>query len=252
MSDSHAPITAADIRANIEKVYERIHAAATQAGRTPTEIALELAVKTQTLDTCVEAAKALANLGHPILLGHNKVQEGVAAAEPVLSEVPSTRMHMIGHVQTNKINQTLRSCHVIETVDSSRFADRLNQRVRSDDVLRPDGICDVFIQVNSSGEQTKFGCSPAEAYDLACHVAALPNLRLRGFMTIGAHTDNETAVHRSFSKVRALRDRCISSGEKGLSEAVELSMGMTGDMEIAIAEGSTIVRVGTAVFGPRR
>lgn len=239
------PLTHADISTNISTIYQRIRDAAQAAGRNPHDVTLELAVKTQTVDTCVMAARALRELGHPVVLGQNRVQEAVAMHDAVMEAVPETKIHIIGPVQTNNINHALRSAHLIETIDSVRTANKFDSRVHEG------GPLPVFLQVNTSGEETKSGCSPAEAFDVACHIASSENLELRGFMTIGAHTTDEALVRASFSSLRELRDRCLASEVAGLANAHELSMGMTADMELAISEGATIVRVGTAVFGAR-
>ena len=156
---------------------------------------------------------------------------------------------MIGHVQNNKAAKALRYSQCIETVDSLKLATRLD-RLRGEHI-QPWGEqqpFDIMIQVNSSGAQSQYGRNPEQVLDLAGRIAELPHLRIIGLMTIGAHTDETSEIARSFQIVRELRDELQASG---IASATELSMGMTHDMDIAIAEGSTIVRVGTAVFGPR-
>ena len=109
----------------------------------------------------------------------------------------------------------------------------------------------VLLEVNESGETSKSGCNPAYAIRIAQKIGTLDGLELQGLMTIGAHVSDETAIRRGFEHLRRTRDRILASGEPGTQSCRELSMGMTGDMELAIAEGSTIVRVGTAIFGER-
>ena len=113
-------------------------------------------------------------------------------------------------------------------------------------------MLDVFIQVNTSGEGSKFGAAPPDALPLAYAVGAMSHLRLRGLMTIGAHSGDAAVVRTSFHHLAELRDAVLASGAPGTGAAGELSMGMTGDLEIAIEAGSTLVRVGSGVFGPRR
>jgi pyridoxal phosphate enzyme (YggS family) len=234
---------AAGIAARLGEVRRRIAAAADGAGRDPGEVRLLLAVKTQP----VEAIRAALDAGAD-LLGHNRAQELVATG-PGLAEpgVPAHAMHFIGHLQSNKVNQVLRWATCVQTVDSLRLADRLDQAV-----ARAEGEpLDVLVQVNTSAEATKAGVEPEHARELALAVARLPHLRLRGFMTIGANTPAVDVVRRSYDRLAQVRADVLGSGAPGTTEATELSMGMSGDLEIAVAAGATIVRVGTAVFGAR-
>ena len=109
----------------------------------------------------------------------------------------------------------------------------------------------VLLEVNESGEESKSGCDPAHAIRIAQKIGTLDGIELQGLMTIGAHVHDETVIRHGFSHLRKIRDLILASGEPGTDRCRELSMGMTGDMELAIAEGSTIVRVGTAIFGER-
>jgi pyridoxal phosphate enzyme (YggS family) len=219
-------------------VRRRVAAAAAAAGRDPGGIAVLLATKTQDAATIRAVLTLPAAAG--LLRGENRVQELVAKG-PALADLP-TPTHLIGPLQSNKINAALRWVTCVESVASDRLADALSARVG------PDHRLDVMVQVNVSGEETKHGVTPDGALALAHHVGTLPGLRLTGFMTIGAHTDDETVVRAGFATLRAIRDTAVADG---LTTATHLSMGMTGDLEAAIAEGATIVRVGTAVFGPR-
>jgi pyridoxal phosphate enzyme (YggS family) len=178
------------------------------------------------------------------LIGENRVQELVTKG-PELADLRH-EAHVIGPLQSNKINAALRWADCVETVDSLVLAQRLAARVGG----RAGGL-GVMIQVNTSAEASKSGVSPARAAELAHQVAALGALRLDGFMTVGLNSDDAAAVGRSYAALRAIRDQVAASGAPGTATAVELSMGMSGDLEIAIAEGATIVRLGTAVFGPR-
>lgn len=228
-----------DVVANLAAVRRRIDDAARAAGRDPSEIALLLAVKGQPVAT-VRAAVAA---GCP-LLGHNRAQELVATA-PLLADLPH-EMHFIGHLQSNKVTQVLPWVTCVESVDRPALLLRLDRAAG-----RAGRVLHVFLQINTSGEATKFGAAPQDALALAAAVGACPNLRLRGLMTIGANTSDETAVGRSFQALADLRDAVVASGEPGTGAARELSMGMSRDLEAAVAAGSTLVRVGTAVFGPR-
>lgn len=219
-------------------VRARVATAAEAAGRNPDDVTVLLATKTHDAATIRTVLTLPGAAG--MLRGENRVQELVAKG-PALADLP-TPTHLIGPLQSNKINAALRWVTCVESVASPRLADALSARVE------PDRTLDVMVQVNVSGEATKHGVDPDDALGLAHHIGALPGLRLTGFMTIGAHTDDETVVRAGFAALRTVRDAALADG---LTAATHLSMGMTGDLEPAIAEGATIVRVGTAVFGPR-
>lgn len=227
----------------------RITAAAHAAGRDPDGVRLLVATKTQTSQAVLEALAAGVDL-----IGENRVQELVAKAPAVAGRVAdgTLQVHMIGHLQRNKINQVLATATGLETLDSLALAQAISDRCVRDGRAGGQAL-EVMVQVNVTGEESKSGVDPADAGALATAVAALPGLRLTGFMTIGARLEPsaESAVRAGFARLRAVRDEVLGSGAPGTATATELSMGMTGDLELAIAEGATIVRVGTAVFGPR-
>lgn len=225
----------------IAEALDRIERARQASGRTD-QVTLELAVKTRTPEECREAAQALNDLGQPILLGHNRVQEAKATVD-VIREVPGAQIHLIGPLQSNKINQALSCVDAIESIDSVALVEKIDSRATTE--------LPIFIEVNVSGEDTKHGCSPADFSFIVEAVDASTHLRLAGFMTVGLNSSAETDVRRGYAQLRQLRDR--SAKELNLpADALELSMGMSNDLEWAIAEGATIVRVGTAVFGARR
>ena len=224
----------------IETARERIDSATAAAGRTD-PVSLELAVKTRTPDECREAAAALRDLGLPVLLGHNRVQEARDTVDAI-REVPGSRLHLIGPLQTNKINHALAMIDALETLDSAALAAALDKRLTR--------CLDVFIEVNVSGEPTKHGREPAGVPALVDAVASSAHLRLAGFMTVGLNSTDEAAVRASYARLRTLREETAS--RLGLAESdLDLSMGMSRDLEWAIAEGATIVRLGTAIFGQR-
>ncbi|WP_022868204.1 YggS family pyridoxal phosphate-dependent enzyme [Schaalia vaccimaxillae] len=225
----------------IEAARQRIDDATAAAGRSDTA-KLELAVKTRTPDECRQAAHALSQLGQPILLGHNRVQEARETLDAIRA-VPGSRLHLIGPLQTNKINHALACIDALETLDSPRLAAALDKRLNRQ--------LDVFIEVNVSGEVTKHGCQPSDVPALVDAVAASQHLMLAGLMTVGLNSTQESSVRRSYAHLRNLRDQTCA--RLGLCENnLELSMGMSADLEWAIAEGATIVRLGTAIFGQRR
>lgn len=197
-----------------------------------------LATKTQPAEIVRQVFALPAAIG--MLRGENRVQELVAKGE-ALADL-GLRTHLIGPLQSNKINAALRWVDTVESVASLDLAQGLAKR------LEPGRILDVMVQVNVSAEPTKSGVAPTEALALAEQVAAIPGLRLVGFMTIGANSDDEAVVRTGYAALARLRD---SAAERGLGQNLELSMGMSKDLEWAIAEGASIVRLGTAVFGAR-
>lgn len=234
-----------EIAGRFARLQEQVRGAEAAAGRLQESVQIELAAKYQAPERVLAALQAGGTL-----LGHNIIQQ-LEASETALAAAaaPAHRTHVIGHVQNNKAAKALRYSQCIETVDSLKLATRLD-RLRGEHI-QPWGEqqpFDIMIQVNSSGAQSQYGRNPEQVLDLAGRIAKLPHLRIIGLMTIGAHTDETSEIARSFQIVRELRDELQASG---IASATELSMGMTHDMDIAIAEGSTIVRVGTAVFGPR-
>jgi hypothetical protein len=239
------PQSPSSVAGRLAVVRERIAAAARAAGREPGEVRLLVATKTQPPEAVLEALAAGVDL-----IGENRVQELVAKAPAVADWVAdgTLQVHMIGHLQRNKINQVLATATGLETLDSLDLA-----RAISDRCVRDGRTLDVMVQVNVTGEASKSGVAPEDAVALATAVAALPGLRLTGFMTIGAPLADATeqTVRAGFARLRAVRDEVVASGAPGTAAARELSMGMTNDLELAVAEGATVVRVGTAVFGPR-
>jgi hypothetical protein len=233
------PTSPADLPERLAAVRRRIADAAATAGRDPAEVQLLLATKTLPDDVVRAAVVAGATL-----LGENRVQELATHATAVADLAPT--FHLIGHLQSNKVNAVLEHVTCVQSVDSLAIAERLSARCAA---LGRD--LDVMVQVNVSGEATKSGIAPDAAARLAADVAALPRLHLVGFMTIGANTPDLGLVRAGYARLRRVRDAVVGSGAPGCTAARELSMGMSGDVEAAIAEGATIVRVGTAVFGAR-
>ncbi|WP_051426502.1 YggS family pyridoxal phosphate-dependent enzyme [Jiangella gansuensis] len=225
-----------DIRANYAAVRARVDDACRAAGRSPDDVRLLLATKTQPAERVAAAIAAGARL-----IGENRVQE-LAEKDAALAALPCER-HFIGHLQTNKVNQVLRYVSCVQSVDGADLADRLQRRLEA-----LDRTLEVLIQVNTSGETSKFGVAPGEAVELVAAVARRDRLRVRGLMTVGLQSPDADAVRASYRALRQARDRARDA--VGLELPV-LSMGMSGDLESAVAEGATMVRVGSAVFGPR-
>ena len=228
-----------NILQNIEIIKQRIAAACARVGRKPEEVKLLLATKTVT----PERIKIALKTGNT-LIAENKIQELKEKYE-ALKEVPHTN-HFIGHLQTNKIKEILRydvSC--VESVDRIDLAQKLHNRLANEGKE-----LDIFIQVNTSNEESKFGADPAEVLDLVKQVAQLSTLHIKGLMTIGLFSAETEKVRACFKLLKHLQQEIIALGLPNV-DPQELSMGMSGDLETAIEEGATIVRVGTAIFGQR-
>jgi PLP dependent protein len=215
---------------------QRIACAARAANRNPDAVRLLAVSKTFS----AAAVRTVHGLGQRAF-GENYVQEALEKRE-ALAGLPGVTWHLIGPLQANKARVAAEAFDWIETIDRPRIAERLST-ARS--TLRP--ALNVLVQVNVSGEATKHGVAPQDAVELARYVATLPNLRLRGIMGIPAPTDDPARLRSQFRALRSCYDACR---EEGMALDT-LSMGMSDDLEAAIAEGSTEVRVGRAIFGER-
>ncbi len=225
------------IRDNVQLVRDEIDAAARAAGREPSEITLVAVSKTHTAGEAEEAVAA--GIGH---LGENRVQEASGKIPEVSGDA---EWHLIGPLQSNKARQAARLFDWIDSVHSEKVADIL-----SDEAVKLGKTLRVLVQVNISGEESKSGVAPEEIRNLVLHVDRLPGLILRGLMTIGSLCAAPERTREEFRAMRTLFDRLRRDPE--LHAALDvLSMGMSGDFRIAIEEGSTMVRVGTAIFGER-
>ncbi|MCK6376791.1 MAG: YggS family pyridoxal phosphate-dependent enzyme [Zoogloea sp.] len=219
----------------LQNLVTRIARAASDAGRDPVGIRLLAVSKTWPAESVREAAAAGQRA-----FGENYVQEGVAKVE-ALADL-DLEWHFIGPLQSNKTRPVANSFAWVHSIDRLKIAQRLSEQ--RDVFLPPLQVC---IQVNVSGEASKSGVSPAELPDLARAVAALPRLKLRGLMTIPEPTSDVALQRSRFAMLRQLMEQLRADG----LELDTLSMGMSDDLEAAIAEGSTMVRVGTAIFGSR-
>ena len=216
---------------NLHVVQDRIAAAAERSGRPPSAITLVAVSKTRTLDEVSEAIDAGAT--H---LGENYLQEAVEK----IQTFPDSTWHMIGHLQSNKAKVAAEVFDVIQTVDSSRLADELAKRAHA--AARK---VDVLIEVGISEEETKSGIAPEHTLALADHIMGLDGLRLRGLMGMPPWLTDPDELRPYFVRLHELFERLPEDCRD------TLSIGMSDDFEIAIEEGSTMVRVGTAIFGPR-
>lgn len=231
---------------NLARVRARIRAACARAGRDPASITLVAVTKGMGVERMREAvALGLTDLGE------NRVQEA-REKQLALSLEPIVRWHLIGHLQRNKVTQAVELFSVIHSVDSVELADTLERHLKKAQGAgrraQEQNTRDVFVQVNVSREATKFGCAPDEAPVLAQQITTLSHLRLRGFMMIAPFTENSESVRPIFRQLRELRDS-VACTLRLTPCALQLSMGMSGDFEVAIEEGADIIRIGTALFG---
>ncbi|MBK6355345.1 MAG: YggS family pyridoxal phosphate-dependent enzyme [Betaproteobacteria bacterium] len=220
---------------NLQAVQARISEAAALAGRSPESVRLLAVSKTWPLACVVEATEAGQRA-----FGENYVQEGIDKLTAIAGR--NLEWHFIGPLQSNKSRPVAEHFDWVHTIDRLKIAERLSEQRPT--YLPPLQAC---IQVNISGEASKSGCSPDEALTLCRAVAALPGLRLRGLMAIPEPTDDPAAQRAQFHRVREIYNHIRAAG----LPLDTLSMGMSHDLEAAIAEGATIVRIGTAIFGER-
>lgn len=223
------------VATNLAAVRERIAIAAERSGRAATDVRLVLVTKTIAPERIAEAIA----VGQRDL-GENKVQEGLGKSQALAGE--ALRWTMIGHLQRNKIKDVLRFADEVQSLDRLSLAAPLDNRLQ-----RLGRGLDVLVQVNTSGEASKYGLPPDEVSTFLRELPAFTALRPRGFMTLATFTSDEAEVRRCFRLLRDIRDRARET----MPALSELSMGMSGDYPWAIEEGATIVRVGQAVFGPR-
>ncbi len=221
---------------NLQAVQARISHAAAAVGRSPEAVRLLAVSKTWPLACVLDAADAGQRA-----FGENYVQEGIDKIATVTGR--HLEWHFIGPLQSNKTRLVAEHFSWVHSIERMKVAERLSAQ-RPDD-LPPLSVC---IEVNVSGAATKSGCTPGEALALCQAVSALPRLKLRGLMAIPAAADDFAAQRAPFRQLRELRERIRAAG----LPLDTLSMGMSHDLEAAVAEGATIVRIGTAIFGERR
>ena len=223
---------------NIRRIREVIADAARRAGRSPGEVRLMAVTKTVDDERIMEAVRAGVEI-----IGENYVQEAKRKLEKMGK---SGEWHLIGHLQTNKAKYAVRLFDMIHSVDRLDLASELDRRTRA-----AGRVMQVLVEVNVAGEATKSGVPLNAAPDLVRAVALLPNLALRGLMTMPPWFDDPEEARPYFRALRELRDRIAAEAIPRV-EMRELSMGMTGDYAVAVEEGATIVRVGRGIFGERQ
>jgi PLP dependent protein len=230
--------TVTDILHNLERVRLRISAAASRAGRSPNEIRLLPVSKTVSAQRLRAAIAAGCRE-----FGENKAQEAAAKSEELADT--GVRWSYIGNLQTNKARLVARFAHEFQALDRIEVAVALDRRLQRLGRQLP-----VLVQVNTSGEPSKFGLAPDEVEHFLRQVQPIDTLHVRGLMTLAVLSEDERAIRDCFVRLRNLRDQLRENGPDGVV-LDELSMGMSADYELAIEEGATVVRVGQAIFGQR-
>lgn len=232
-------LTVEDFRQNLAAVRARIDTACHRADRDPATVRLLPVSKTKP-----EASLRMAYAAGCRMLGENKVQEAYRKWES-MQDLNDLQWSVIGHLQTNKAKLVARFAAEFQALDNLRVAEALDRR------LQVEGrSLDVFVQVNTSGEASKYGLAPEGVPDFIQALPSFSALRVRGLMTLALFSGEAERVRQCFVLLRTLRDRLRQSAPAGIG-LEELSMGMSGDFEIAIEEGATVVRVGQAIFGAR-
>ena len=225
------------IAENIQEVRKKIIKACEKAGRNPEEVTLIAVSKTKPY-SAIEEALTTGQLDY----GENKVQEITAKYEMGNTDI---NWHMIGHLQRNKVKYLVGKTKLIHSVDSLRLANQIEK-----DFAKNNEVANVLIEVNMAGEESKFGIKPEETEELIRAIAPLEHVQVCGLMTIAPYTDNPENNREYFKKMKQLSVDIKAKNIDNTTMSV-LSMGMTGDYEVAIEEGATMVRVGTGIFGER-
>jgi PLP dependent protein len=225
------------VKDNLARIRERIEAAARRAGRDPGTVRLVAVSKTVGAEKIREAVEAGAQV-----LGENYLQE---AQKKIEALGPGISWHFIGHLQKNKAKYAVRLFDLIHSVDSLALAEELDRAAEKNGRIQ-----EILLQADLSGEATKFGAGEGEILQIAERIQGLKNVSVKGLMTMPPFSGDPEDSRPYFRKLRSLRDRLARMKIPGIF-LEDLSMGMSGDFEVAIEEGATLVRIGTAVFGPR-
>ncbi len=227
-----------DIRSNVEKIKEKIKKAAEKVGRNPEEIILLAASKTQPSEKIIQAYEAGIRY-----FGENRVQEGMKKIDQLKDKLPEAHWHLIGGLQTNKAKYAVRYFELIHSLDRKELADELDKRAK-----KIGKVQDVLIEVNIGEEESKYGVKPNQLEELFKYALEKENLNILGLMCIPPYFEDKEKSRPYFKKLREMKNLLEEKYKKTLPH---LSMGMSHDFDVAIEEGATIVRIGTAIFGER-
>lgn len=226
-----------NVRANLIRVEERIREAAMRAGREREDIKLVAVTKTVPVEVMLEAIEAGVTA-----IGENRVQEAYQKYQLIGKRV---EWHLIGHLQSNKAKRAVEIFDLIHSVDSLHIAQEIHRHA-----IKMGKVQDILIEVNVAGEESKFGVSPSELPQLLREVASLDGIKVRGLMTVAPIADDPADVRPYFAQLRRLAEELREEGIER-TKMDYLSMGMSGDFEVAVEEGANIVRIGSAIFGKR-
>ncbi len=226
------------ISANIESVRGRIAAACRRAGRRPEDVTLVAVSKTFPAERIREVVRAGVSD-----IGENYVQEVLPKREALAGE--PIRWHFIGHLQSNKAKSVAAWVTLVHALDSRALAQELDARA-----ARANRTIDALVEVNTTGEESKFGITPDQVLPFVRSLKGFPHIRICGLMTIGPFLPDPEGSRPMFRRLRELRETLARHSQQNL-DPVHLSMGMTGDFEVAVEEGATLLRIGTALFGSR-
>ncbi len=226
------------IRENMKAVEDRIAAACQEAGRKPEDVTLIAVSKTKPVEMLREAYECGCRD-----FGENKVQELLDKYEVMPKDI---RWHMIGHLQRNKVKYIVDKVYLIHSVDSLRLAEEISKEAGKKNVC-----VNILVEVNVANEETKFGTTCEDAKQLVQDIAKLPNICVKGLMTIAPFVENAEKNRPIFSKLKKISVDIMGENIDNITMEI-LSMGMTGDYAVAVSEGATCVRVGTGIFGARQ
>jgi len=223
---------------NLKRLEERIESAAINSGRKREDITLVAVTKNVEPERIIEGIDAGIKI-----IGENRIQEATDKFKFITKDVEK---HLVGHLQTNKVKKALELFDLIQSVDSLHLAQEVSKRANE-----KEKFAEVLIEVNTSDEPSKYGVKPDEISGLVEEVSKLENIKIKGLMTVGLFTDELDKVRPCFVKLRNIFESLKNLRKKNV-EMKYLSMGMSTDFEVAIEEGANMIRVGTAIFGPRK
>ncbi len=227
------------VKENFLKVRSDVRAACRVAGRREDDVVLVAVTKTAPLEDISAVIEAGA-----MHIAENRVQEAELKFPSLLAKYPQVTTHIIGHLQTNKAKDAIKVVKLIQSVDSLKLAQEIQKQA-----LKINRVVDVLVQFNTAREEQKFGAAPEDALTLIESVSQLTHVHIKGLMTMAPYTDDQGVIRKTFSDLRSIKDNIKSrfSGHERVDVGI-MSMGMSGDYKIAIEEGSTMVRVGSAIF----
>jgi len=226
------------IKKKLEKINEKIKKAALKANRSPEDIKLVAVTKTATVEQIKEAISAGVKT-----IGENKVQEAKGKYQVLSADIADIEWHLVGHLQTNKVKYAIEIFDLIHSVDSIKLAEEIDKRSLQFGIMT-----NILVEVNVSGEETKYGIKPEEVEPFLKEISEFSRIKVRGLMTIAPIAEDKEEVRPYFRKLRELSEKIENKNIKNVKMDY-LSMGMTDDFEVAIEEGANMVRIGRGIFG---